>query len=207
MSRITHPENHGGFTAQFLGSESAFLENLNVANDGVILEPSGKTRRYPAPFATGFIEMKYELTETTNWHSVQMPLRSALRWFSPHPSAKNQGDLYCTFAADLEVQKIELADSGRTDFLAPAKLFALDRRPPDLPKQITVDHIITNDTWKPASDPDLIQLAKIYRKSAERQSHGSGELYRIILTILISLPLVVLLIQRQRASRTTTNKQ
>jgi len=166
--------NQGAFAVKFISPENAFVSELSISNNGFNIDLTvnahgdveSDIRPYSAPFDKGCLELTYRVLETTNLNGTTFPLRTVYKRFSPGwDSSKNSSSFFCPISAELIVKRIRFPD-GKSDEQkpAPAKLYAMDNRPPGFPRERSVGYFVTNDLWKPVSDPEIRQRAAMARE-------------------------------------------
>ena len=202
----THPKNQGSYVATYLGPANAFLSELTVVNDGLLLMSSGESRQYGAPYERGFTETKYEVNEHTNCGGVVFPLRSTLKGFAPKPRATKADELGESVVAVMRVERLRLWDDTQpVPTFIPKRVLALDVRPPGLPNGMSVNHMVTDDNWKPVTDRELVQLAAITRDIGQRRSAKRSLLIPLVFVVLAFVPGALLFFRSRR--NVNANKQ
>ena len=168
------PRNAGVFAIKFLAPEKAFVSELIISNNGfnidVTVNKDGDVESdihaFAAPFDNGFLEMTYQVLETTNLNGLTFPLRAVYKRFYPDGDpSKYSSTLFCSKSAELIVKRIRFPD-GRSDEQKPTpqKLFAADNRPTGFPRERSVGYVVTNDLWKSVSAPEIRHFAEMARE-------------------------------------------
>ncbi len=164
---LKHPQNVGDFAASYLQPGGMFLSELNIANNGVIVDmtydkggnPEVEVRSRSAPWDKGFLEFRFAVIETTNCNGIAFPLRTVLKHFYPKWWTKIADDLYMARVSELVVKRISFASSDQANRKpAPSVLYAQDHRPPNLPEHQSVSYLVTNDVWQSLSDTNIQAL-------------------------------------------------
>ncbi len=161
---FNQPQNEGYYHVKHLQPGDPFLSELDITNNGfsVTLEVGasgdvdGKVTRLSSPFEGGFTEVRFQIIETTNLNGMKFPMRTIYERFSPNWGGKDRNDLRLGLLSELVVNRISFAEKDVTRRgSVPSELIAFDARPPNLPKNITVDYLVKDDQWKPLSDPEI----------------------------------------------------
>jgi hypothetical protein len=199
---LDHPKNVGTYSAKLLESGGAFLSELIITNNGIRFGPDHVPSPCRGPFADGFVETIFEARERTNLGAISFPLHATFSRFFPRPGGKNKEDLVLGATTRLDVTQIGAFDTNELQqHAAPVLLIALDRRAPNLPAGITVNHIVTNDEWIPAKDPRMKALVAAYTGGAKPRTQHHW-LALAIFVLLTLVPLAVYLLRRVSVNRT-----
>jgi hypothetical protein len=167
LSLLNHAANEATYKLDYLGPGLAFVSRLVMTNNGVSLEiASGEEdaiQPFWPPYDRGFAQHDYQVTQTTNFNGIAFPLRAVLKRFHPKlGDASASTDLGLSVLTELAVTNLsELQPGGPTESSAPCRLLALDARPPRLSPQQRVHYFVTNDVWRPVSDPMIQELTRI----------------------------------------------
>lgn len=216
LSLLNHPLNTANYALRLLDPAHTFLSRLILTNNGVRLDigkDSDEVSFRLPPYDKGFREHDYELLETTNVSDTVFPMHSVWRRFAPkHKGGMTADDLRLAAMTELRVSRVSVFEQ---EILArkrtPARLLALDARPPNLGKFLSVNYFVTNDVWKPVSDRGIRQLAAIARSHAG----GIGALgherarWPVILTLMVILlsPPIIILVKNRISSQNRAPKR
>jgi hypothetical protein len=157
-----NPKNEGFFEAKYLMPVGRFLSSLSVTNNGISFSTDGKTYPYAPPFGAGFLEFQYELLATTNVGGLIVPLRAAVKRFSPLPGAVTVKDVYTRVLSSLTVTSVSASPLTPLSEW-PSEYMALDQRPAQLPLGVTVNYSVSEDEWQPVTSEKIQRLAEITR--------------------------------------------
>jgi hypothetical protein len=203
---FNHPRNEGYFIASYLETQNLFLRELAITNNGVGIdlkwngEPDIKS--FPAPFDKGFLEFTYGVNEETNINGFTFPRTAHCSYWGPKPNENNPSAVHAVQTVELALKRVTFSDDGiPASIETPKKLFALDARPTNLPHRTTVDYIVTNDQWKPTSDPRITYLADMVRKASTKPAARSRVGVLSLLIIMVVAPVLVVLYRKVRLTR------
>jgi hypothetical protein len=161
---------------------------------GIGPDNQDEIRRYSPPFDKGFTELEYQVLESTNINGTKFPLRSILRQYAPKAHAIDHKDRHLRLSSGVTVNRIGFSTSGGPNrTAAPTQLVALDKRPPNLPKEIEVRYVVTNDQWKPASDPQIVRLANGARWPGSPSKEAPRWLVVVVLVSAFLAPVFLVL--------------
>jgi len=188
---LNHPNNEGQYAIHYLEPDDVFVSELVITNNGIDFGINQTLITNRPPFHNGYTESMYQLTKTTNVNGMTFPLEATYRKFAPLRNASTSGDLFEMLVARLRIDKLTSFDSQHvSDNASPPVMVALDRRPPNLPDGITVNHMVTNDQWLAAKDPRIVELASTYRPMPKKASPHWG-LVMTLVVLLTTLPVTV----------------
>lgn len=201
---MPHARNRCAYSASYLKPQNIFLSTLYITNSGVAFRRGPEPVSYQPPFDDGFLEFSYEVLETTNFNGVQLPSRTCLKTLGVRNSAKTRWDLYEASVQGFQLHRVislengdELPRLGST----PSVMFGLDRRPPALPKDITVNYLLTNDQWVATTNPGLVARASMMRQLG-RNSKSASPVYLFCFLAAVALfPAAAWLVTRKIKKR------
>lgn len=205
-----HPENEGRFDLTYFTPDKLFIKRLSITNNGISLgigsDNRSEVRPFPPPFDDGFLEFRYEADAATNVGGWTFPDYGESKRYRPDWKSGKHGELYLSSVSHLRVDHISVGGATTlSEAPLPWRLLALDSRPPGLPNDRTVDYIVTNDQWKPVSDPWIKHLANIVRRTERKSTREFRGLWTVLLFLLgIVPPLVFLLIRHRKKDATKT---
>lgn len=197
-SRDLKGSDDGYYTVKYLSLESPFISALTVSNTGIRIEvdvtalgPQFKAERFPAPFDRGFQETSYKVLQTTNLSGFTFPSRTVYKHFAPRFDREAHGATGITILTEILVTEIRLSlsEASTHQLFQEPGLFALDHRPAILPDNISAHYWVTNDVWKPASDPGITRLAAIMARNTKAIGPDRNYLWvRIALFLIAVIP-------------------
>lgn len=199
-----HPQNQGSFSLRYLGDGGGFLAELNITNNGVEFPFKSAPRPYQLPFQHGFLELRYQVLETTNVGDLVFPFKTTLHRFSRLSGAKTAGDIYESSAETLRLSEILMTGSmpQQRALRPPERLLAEDERPAGLPQGITARYFVTNEEWVSRTNKWLVELASIYgRSSLPPRSRRHVALLIVFLTCAVVFPAVIVLARKIKMRR------
>lgn len=204
QEHMTHPENRGSFTANFLPPDDEFLSALSITNNGLLFQMGAQPIRFKGPYAAGFLETQYELLGTTNLGGAVFPLRGAFRRLGPR-QVSTEPEVFTASEDTVIVSTIQIlggASAVTPPPESPSRLLAVDSRPPGLPKDLSMNHIVTNDEWVSVTNPELLDLAKIYKNMRQRRARIHVGYIALFLGLAVVAPAAALVIGKRRNKRT-----
>lgn len=202
------PENQGTFSLRYLGNAGDFLADLAITNNGIEFPFKRSPRSYKPPFQHGFLELRYQVLETTNVGNLMFPFKTALHRYSRLPGARTADDIYESSTETLIVSEILLTGSTPQFRVLqpPARLVAADQRPPGLPQGVTTRYYVTNDEWVSATNKWLVKLASIYaRASLPPRSALHVALLIVFLSVAMLLPAVIIFARKLKLNKQKPN--
>ncbi len=205
---INDDQNIGTYSMTYIAGGD-FLSDLRITNNGnyVKLEQSNggfiaSYVKFAPPLDQGFLEFKYSLLVTTNYHGVVFPAEAVVERIVSAFDPKYPNKTYTNVITEVQVLTIgELGDQMTGDEVSPAKMIADDFRPANLPEKVAVSYWLTNDGWKPASDPQIAGLVKLKLRGVESEARRSSRAIRIIFALSVLAPLVFGISQFYRRQR------
>jgi len=166
------PKNNGGFSVRYLEPQNAFLSELVVTNNGTVFMWDGTTMEEPNPaFTNGFVNLRYQVLETTNCRGITFPLNAVLYQYAPIPDGRSPDDLYIATATKITVDQIDIGSRHLMLTPAPKLVVALDKRF-ELSNNMIVTYLATNDQYFALSNTNLEQIANIYRRLSANRNRG-----------------------------------
>jgi len=203
-SILNHPRNIATYS---IGYDGNFLSDLRIRNDGVGVEivqsESGlkpEFHRFPRPFDRGFLEFEFTLLATTNYHGFAFPARAVVKRLYPAFDSKEPARLFTHVFSEIQVYAIgSLDDKMMKDGILPSEILATDMRFTNLPNSEPVNYLITDEAWRPTSDPQIAVMAEKKGQRAANQARSfqnrsSGQLVKTIFFCVMLMPIVGILV-------------
>ena len=166
------PQNEGYYEAKPLAPGNIYLSELLVTNNGFSIELTvapdfavgGEIHRVAAPFENGYLELHYQVIESTNINGVAFPLRTMSKRFSPNWGGNDRDDLRVGSQSELTVTRISFSEKDVANRItAPAEMFVMDARPGG-----RSNIIVRDDQWKPVSDPEIKRRTRSAGQETEK---------------------------------------
>jgi hypothetical protein len=198
---LNNPNNIGSFSKTYLEPDHVFLSEYQFTNNGTLIAVNLRAIKMPKPFDRGFLAQSFRVLETTNINGVTFPSLAANYQFMPRLNATNRTDVYPGVITQVKLDRIEIGTLPV--FSKPILMFALDRRPTNLPDTPQWTYSISNDSWPATTNPKVVAFANIVREHGNTltTTRDSRQLVvRVILGILL-LGLPVYLLSRKLRSR------
>lgn len=196
---MPHPRNRCDYSASYFEPEGTFLSALYITNNGVLFQIQADPISYPPPFHNGFLQFSYEVLETTNSNGFRIPSRTILKTLGTRNNAKSRSDLYEASVQRFQLNRfIALSANDEVPRLGsiPRVLISLDRRPPALPRDATVDYLVTNDAWVAVTNPRIVALASMKRRLAKESKSDPYYLF-VFLAAVALFPAATWLVRRK----------
>ena len=173
---INNDRNIGTYALTYIAGGD-FLSNLRITNNGNYVQLEQTNGGFLAsyiPFAPpwdrGFLEFQYSLRATTNYHGVIFPAAAVVERLFSAFDPQDPIKAYTNVITEVQVLSIgDLGDQLPGDELVPAVMVVDDFRPANLPKNVSVSYWLTNEAWKPTSDPNIAGLVKLKLRGADAE--------------------------------------
>lgn len=216
VSALMHPKNEGKYSISYGGDANAFLSNLRIWNNGVNIEPQYSPpgaepilSNFPPPFDSGFLEFEFSALSTTNYQGVTFPVHAIVKRMFPAFDVPNSSELFTRVWSEIQLLTVSnwnTSDGIETNLL-PALMVAMDFRPDGLPGNTSVDYLITNDTWRESSDPQIVHRAEKLRLRDSLQNRNNGSFVRTVFLVVGSLSLLALATLLMKHQNKTRNEK
>ncbi len=211
VSILMHAKNEGKYSISYDGDANNFLSNLRIWNKGVNIEPQYSPQgaepilsTFPPPFDSGFLEFEFLALSTTNYQGVTFPVHAIAKRMFPAFDALNPSKLFTRVLSEIQLLAISNWSTSNSASIGtnmlPSLIVAMDFRPEGLPRNTSVDYLITNDMWRETSDPQIAHRAEKVRLQGSSQNRNNGSFVRTVFFVASSMSLLVLvvLLMKQR---------
>jgi hypothetical protein len=206
---LNNPNNIGSFSKTYLKPDNVFLSEFLFTNNGTLIAQDLKAIPLPQPFDRGFLAQSFRVLETTNINGVVFPLHAVNYQFIPRRMATNRTDVYPRIVTQVKLERIETGTLPV--FPKPPLMFALDRRPANLPDSPQWTYSISNDSWASVTNPKVAAFANMVRQHGNTVAATKDSqrlVVRIILgAFLLGLPAWLLARKYSPAKKTNTTQR
>ena len=182
---FNNPNNIGSFSKTYLKPDNVFLSELQFTNNGTLIAADLKTIPLPQPFDRGFLAQSFRVLETTNINGMTFPSLTANYQFIPRRMATNRTDVYPRTITQVKLERIETGTLPT--FSKPPLMFALDRRPANLPDSPQWTYSISNDSWASVTNPKVAAFADMVRQHGTTVAATKGSQRLVVQLILGAL--------------------
>lgn len=196
---LTHTQNRGSFTAEYLQPDSLFLSTLLIHDGGVIYSVDGRTFQYGPESEKGMLEFEYEVLSVTNVAGRAYPHHSVLRQYAFRPNPRNSGDVYVATQTHFFLNKVEPFSKHESLVPWPAQYYALDHRFPNMRTNRTVGYVVTNDHWVSVTNHEIKRLALAW--NMERELPKPWRVLVALLLLALPAPLCWRHLRRSRKDK------